>query len=81
MNITCLSCKYEWESRVVSPKSCPMCKRYIMRKKPVKKYLIDTKTGSINPLKTQPSVNNPEQWCTHMKKFKDCTEKHLTHSV
>jgi predicted Zn-ribbon and HTH transcriptional regulator len=30
--IKCKYCGYEWESRVKNPKSCPLCKRYLIEK-------------------------------------------------
>jgi len=32
MKIKCNFCGYGWKSRVTNPKSCPLCKRYIIEK-------------------------------------------------
>jgi len=35
----CKYCGYEWESRLKTPKACPLCKRYFIEKpKKVKTY-------------------------------------------
>ena len=31
-NNKCRFCGYEWGSRVSEPKSCPLCKRYLIEK-------------------------------------------------
>lgn len=41
---TCTLCKYEWVSRVESPKTCPKCKRYDWKAKEIDKKALELLT-------------------------------------